>query len=366
VVVFNVLEEVVKDTLTFAKALPIHRPKLTVLDYLGGDLSRPLEDFECKTLFKPIEKGEVTYRRVIGLDASSTSVSTYGIELAAAAGTIYWGQCIYYPRISLRDLPIPFISYLGDKEGLPGVTTSYIKLGIKYREDKALPEGALEHDVRISMETYLMALSKRVFRETIILIDGPIYYPIYHSENLRSRWNDELHKLNEERVKMFKELTEEGFIPLAIVKRIETSKYLPTKYFGKDRDVNVLNRYLIKLRPPHKPLRTPFFIYEKAHLGPDRVFTYVAIPRSVVKGSYGIFRIEMLKETYESIKPKSLSELVTFLTYSSLNNRFLIPIKLLEADRISKSLVRMLKNYIIKRFEFYGLSVPYELRGEMK
>lgn len=363
-VVFNVLEEIVKESLYYVKSLPKRRPKLTVLDYIhaNGDVSRPLEDF--RTLLIPLNKPSKRFRNIIGLDASSTSVSTYGIEIATASGVIYWGESFYYPRISMREFPIPFISYLGDNDTLPGVTNTYIKLGIKYRDDPALPEGALEHDVRISMETYLMNECLKLFKNAYVLVDGPIYYPIYHSEGGRNRWNDELAHLNSERVQMFKELTSRGIVPIAIVKRIETSKYLPSNLFGEDLDVNIINRNLVKLTPPYRPLRLPFFTYEKARLGPDRVFTYLAIPKSIIKGSYGIYRIELLKETFESVSKKTLNELIEFLAFNSMNNKYLIPLKLLEADRISKALIKMQRNYIIKRFEFYGASIPYEIRGE--
>lgn len=363
-VVFNVLEEIVKESLYYVKSLPKRRPKLTVLDYLSvkGVISRPLEDF--RSLLVPVKKPTRYFTNVVGLDASSTSVNTYGIEIATSSGAIYWGGSFYYPRVSARDFSIPFISYLGDNDSLPGVTNAYIKLGIKYRDDPALPEGALEHDVRISMETYLMRVCLEFFKNAFLLIDGPIYYPIYHSEEGGKKWNNELAHLNSERVQMFKELTSKGLIPIAIVKRVETSKYLPSNLFGKDLDVNIINRNLIKLKSPHKPVRLPFFIYEKASLGPDRIFTYLAIPKSIVKGSYGIYRVELLKETFEAMNEKTLNELISFIAYSSMNNRYLIPLKLLEADRISKTIIRMQKNYVIKRFEFYGISLPYEIRGE--
>jgi len=294
--------------------------------------------------------------RAGAVDASSTTIKVGG-EVALSVGVVCGSSLVTYPDWVGRNVEAPFASALIN-EGLPGVTNSYIMLGVKYVDDPDLPEGALAHDVRISIETLMIKKAVNYLpTNSILLVDGPIHYPIHHPKAV-SNWNSELARLNDHRVNTLREVVKHGLIPVNVVKRVWSSRYLPEAVGNGVTDLMMLERVLRSLSPVLKPVRTPVYRYVRGR-GPERYFTYVVIPKSRVYGGYSIFRVEFLREVYEMVTPEFADEVVAYVAYEAFDYGLDIPYRLNMADTYSKKVIRSITLTLVNLMKLRGMSIPY-------
>ncbi|MEM0453673.1 MAG: DNA double-strand break repair nuclease NurA [Sulfolobales archaeon] len=293
------------------------------------------------------------------VDAASTNILTASNEIAFSLGVVGSSKIVTYPSFTSTNFEVPFIGTLFGYKS-EGVTDSYLMLNSRYVDDPELPTGAIAHDVRIFLESYMIEKAVDAIPSgTILMIDGPIYYPSYHPK-IVCKWNNELAKLNEFRVDMIRKSFKYGLTPLNIVKRIRDSYYIPQSITGGKSDINYVERLISNLGIKSKPIRTPIYLYQLGE-GPARCFTYVAVPKSSIYGSHSIFRVEILKEIYDDAGHEFVDELVSYVAFEALNYGLGLPYRLTITDSYSKNMLSKMANIFINMLAVRGISVPYEV-----
>ena len=329
---------VIKELINALLSMRIERPKYKL----------SLEDYDIKGLIKEvgIHKLERPSRllKVGAIDAASVNIHVGFSELAIAAVS-YVGHKLFialpsYKNINVSsDIP-PIISSYISLNNVKWVTNKYVKIGTKYLDDPELPEGALAHDIRISLESYMIKELANFADADVVIIDGPIEYPLKHPVE-ESRWNREVKLLNEERVKSIRGLVERGVIPVSIVKRISGSRYLVRNPKEAINDALVITKIIDNI---DKPSYLGPIITRGRYSNMTRYLYYIVIPIKTHLTSYSLFRVELPKEAIESFSTEYISNILSYLAYNSLGYGLSLPYKLVQADRASKRIVSMISS----------------------
>ncbi len=355
----------------------------SVISKLIEDIARGLSESLPEQKFKLTEegvlevKGEVRIReldrvtpgsRVLGgVDAASVTLRVARGELAIASGALTLGsRVVIYPGPGVSAPEHPFMGVPLKVSG-EGVTNKYIMLGLEYSEDPELPENALSHDVRISLETYLIrkASTSRESSGTapVLLVDGPVVYPIKHPVE-GSKWNAEIARLNLERVRAMREAVEQGLVPVSIVKRVWASSHL-TRETGAEASYRNDLEFISSLVSGMSSWRKPTLVGPwKVRESPVRFMSYVIVPQGIYWRTYSIFRVEMLKDAYEALGGEgNFERLASTLAYSALSHGASLPFKLYLTDRVTKQVIRGLTSNIKLLLRSRGITVFVEEVG---
>jgi len=299
----------------------------------------------------------------VGVDAASITLYTPYGEVAITSGAIgTLNTTSYYPS-NLRPLKMDGPPYVGALEsgGLSWVTDKYVLLDTPYKLDPFLPEGAISHDIRINLESYLIGKVNKLFKNVALLIDGPATYP-FSPVTEGSKWSVELGLLNKLRVDMMREAFSKGLLPLCVVKRIWGSAYLPEVIAEGNKDVSVVMNYVSK----HFPLTKPLIIGPWENRGrvgvPDRIMAYLAVPINPYLHTVSVLRIEVLRDIAESMNP-GLIELAKALSWEIMEYGTYVPPAIQVADRLSKALVRRHASLIETVFKRMGVLILYSGEG---
>lgn len=292
------------------------------------------------------------------VDAASSNIMTSNNEVALSAGVICASKITVYPDVMTYVAEAPFAgALLGSK--MTGVTDSYIMLNLRYADDPNLPLGAISHDVRINLESYMISKSLEMLRfNTVLMIDGPIYYPLHYPKMVCS-WNDELSRLNEYRTKLIREAYRHGLLPVNIVKRIRNSYYIPPSVSRGVSDVEFVEVLVKDMNVRSKPIRTPIYLYRRGE-GPARYFTYVAVPKSSIYSTYSVFRIEVLKEVFDDVLYDFIDDVLSYIVFEAYDYGLGIPYKLSIADSYSKGVLSKMTKIFVNMLMVRGVSIPYE------
>ncbi len=294
------------------------------------------------------------------IDAASSNIMTSSNEVALSVGVICSSsKVLAYPDITASTIDTPFAGALL-ADGVPGITNSYVMLNLRYVDDQDLPTGAISHDIRINMESYMIRKSLDILLpNTLLMIDGPLYYPLHHPLKITCKWNDELSRLNEHRIETIRAAYRYGLLPINIVKRVTNSYYLSTT--SRDiSDVEFVETLVKNLNVRSKPIRTSTYLYRRGE-GPPRYFTYIAIPRSSIYSTYSIFRVEVLKDVYDEVPQELIDELISHIAFEALDYGLGLPYRLNIADSWSKGLISRMTNVFVKMLTVRGFSIPYEV-----
>ncbi len=333
--------------------LRIPRPKYELLsDLTNESVIGDKNELSIKEIKEPKEiYSKFTFAAI---DAASVTLHVGFGELSLAMATyVDRNKLIIYPK--LRDnvsIEVPVVSSYLKIESIDWITDKYLKLGIKYVNDPELPEGALAHDVRISLETYVMSkVYSRNEPPKVLIVDGPIEYPYRHPLE-QSLWNDEIRRLNRDRVKVFKDLISRGVVPVAVVKRVWNSK---TQIPGVD-DVYTIVRKVINSGMINKPvLIGPITSWTSFS---DRKYVYyISIPLTTYLGSITLLRIELLEDAVN--KFNYIDEVLSYVAYSSLRAGLPVPYILHQADRVSKRITSSIAKSISALLKVKGIPMFY-------
>jgi len=293
-------------------------------------------------------------------DASSVTIKVVGNEVALACGVVSGFNILVYPEVSKSLLEVPFIGILvGDEH--PGITNKYVMLGIKYVEDLYLPNDALAHDIRISIESLMIEKAlHHLPQNSLLIVDGPIYY-LKHQPDINCLWNEELVRLNEYRVDKLRRLYRyNNILPVNVVKRVRDSYYITSTISKNITDLEYVERLVNELGSRSRPFRTS--LYEcSLSIGPKRYFTYVVIPRSRIYSSYSIFRVELLKEVYDDLPYELIDSILSYIAYEAWGYGLSLPYKLYVADTYSKRLVHSMSDMLMKLLISKKVLIPYEV-----
>jgi len=316
------------------------------------------EDLRRESLEKPSRRYAFA-----ALDAAAATLHVPAGEVSVVAGALCGVKNTYlYPGTSIIATVSgpPFLGAPIEKD-LSFVSNRYVKVGLKYVSDPDLPEGALSHDLRIHMETYLLNVAKeRLVKETVLLIDGPVTYPYTHPVE-GSVWNAELGGLNEDRVAVMSELLEDGIIPVCVVKRVWRSKHL-IRALGLSElltDVKMIINTLGLSSIPYKPLMIGPWEVSGSADAPPRVMAYVLTPVAMPVRLYTIFRIEVLKAVQELLGEKRFLELVAAVSYSASSYGTYVPHRLHVADALSKEIVTKNASMLEALLKLKGVPLLY-------
>lgn len=332
-------------------SLPPRHLRIKLAETINNEENVP--DLELRPLNKAKEKYAFA-----AVDAASASIHIPCGEIAVAAGAIVTGRNLKtYPTISGVARGPPYVGAPADG-GISWVTSRYLKLGTPYFEDPDLPEGALSHDVRISIETYLIKNLKMCERIMILLIDGPAIYP-FTLPMEGSKWNTEIGLLNEDRVNAMIDLLDRGIIPVCVVKRVWRSNYIPsiTKYGIKDAE------YLMtKILDTGGRLSKPFMLgpwESRSRVGlPDRYMAYLVIPTNPYLRSYSIFRVEIVRDVAESLGD-GLEDILSSIAYGTYAYGGYVHPVLQVVDKVSKDLVSRLARTLETALRMMGVPIMY-------
>ncbi len=307
---------------------------------------------------RPLSKSNKKYL-LAAVDAASASIHIPSGEIAIAAGAVITGRNLKtYPAISGVAIGPPYVGAPADG-GISWVTSRYLKLGTPYFEDPDLPEGALSHDVRISIETYLIKNLKMDERNTILLIDGPAVYPFTHPTE-GSKWNAEIGLLNEDRVNAMTKLLERGIIPACIVKRVWRSSYIPTTISGHGvKDVEYLMSKILDMGgQTSKPLVLgPWEARSRVGL-PDRYMAYLVIPTNPYLRNYSIFRVEIVREVAETLGD-GIEDILSTIAYGTYAYGGYVHPTLQVVDKVTKDLVSRLARTLETALRMAGVPIMY-------
>ncbi len=297
------------------------------------------------------------------LDAAAATLHVPAGEVSVVAGALCDVRSAYlYPGTGIV-ASVNGPPFLGApiEEDLSLVSNRYVKVGLKYVNDPDLPEGALSHDLRIHMETYLLSVAKeRLGSGTVLLIDGPVTYPYTHPVE-GSVWNAELGGLNEDRVTMMSNLIEEGIIPVCVVKRVWRSKHL-IRALGLSElltDVKMIMNTLGLSDVPDKPLVIGPWEVSGSTDTPPRVMAYVLTPVAMPVRLYTIFRIEVLKAVQELLGEERFLELIAAISYSASSYGTYVPHRLHVADALSKEVVTKNASVLEAMLRLKGVPLLY-------
>jgi len=322
-------------------------------DYDAGNIYLQLKDIDVVELEKPRSRYDV-----VALDVASATIHVGGGEIALAAGCVVGKKLLTYPSLikGSANGP-PFIGAPITRE-LSLITNKYVMLGVRYSEDPDLPEGALTHDVRIALETYLIREASEVTsREGILLVDGPIHYSITHPKE-GAMWNIEVEKLNESRVKAMHEVLELGYFPISVVKRVWASKHLARKIGLLDTKDVALIASIINTK--HGRFSRPLMVgpIEIAEREIRKILSYVVVPSSKYSRVFTIYRVEVLKGTADALGNK-LKDVMSHLAYSTMSYGTSIPYKIEIADSVSKELTASMASLVELMLKVKGVPVLY-------
>ncbi len=341
-----------------AKAIVSGKPPVNQVKYVVTEEVQLPEELSVFSLDKPNERFNF-----VGVDAASITLYTPYGEVAITSGAIgTLNRTSYYPS-KLRPTKERGPPYVGALEsgGLDWVTDKYILLGTPYKLDPFLPEGAISHDIRIGLESYLISRAKKLFKNALLLIDGPATYP-FSPVTEGSKWSVELGLLNKLRVKALMEAFAEGLTPICVVKRVWGSAYIPEAVAEGNKDVSVVMNYVSK----HFPLTKPLIIGPWENRGrvgvPDRIMAYLAIPINPYLHTVSVLRIEVLRDIAESINTK-LIELAKALSWEIMEYGTYVPPAIQVADKLSKALVRRHASLIETVFKRTGVLILYSGEG---
>ncbi|MEM0504404.1 MAG: DNA double-strand break repair nuclease NurA [Sulfolobales archaeon] len=292
------------------------------------------------------------------VDAASSNIMTNNNEVALSVGVVCASKITVYPDVMTSVTEAPFAgTLLGSR--MAGVTDSYIMLNLRYADDPNLPLGAISHDVRINLESYMISKSLEILQpNTILMIDGPIYYPLHHPKMV-CRWNDELSRLNECRTKLIREAYRYGLLPVNIVKRVRNSYYIPPSISSGVSDVEFVEALIKDMNVRSKPIRTPIYLYRRGE-GPARYFTYVAVPKSSIYNTYSVFRIEVLKEVFDDMPYDFMDDALSYIVFEAYDYGLDIPYRLSIADSYSKGVLSKMTKIFVNMLIMRGVSIPYE------
>ena len=331
----------------------LDRPKYS-LEIADVELE-PVKDLKPVALPKPSR----TYSTVVALDASTATIHVGGGELAISSGCIVLRNAFVYPSPKEVQEGPPFIG-APLNTGCDWVTDRYVKLGVRYIDDPDLPEGALAHDVRISLETFLIGkvldLAGVGNPYTLVLIDGPVEYPIKHPKE-GSSWNAEIARLNDDRVSAMRDLVHGGFIPVSIVKRVWGSRYLT-----RNSDIHYLTdvQLVESIIELGEPLRRPSYVgpWIVRWEGTERVIYYIVNPLSRFTKMYSLFRVEFLRDSHE-VAGRLVDDILSVIAYSAGSYGITVPYKIYLADYISKRTVSELARFSQYVMMLKGLPTLY-------
>ncbi|MCD6324297.1 MAG: hypothetical protein J7L55_04225, partial [Desulfurococcales archaeon] len=188
-----------------------------------------------KKIPPPIERPSL-----IGVDAASVSLHTALGEVAVVGGAIVDKEIHTHPDLGGHHSGPPYIG-APYSAGLTFVADKYVILGIPYREDPFLPEGAISSDLRMNLEVYLIKEVSVIYGEGLLMIDGPATYPFSITES-SSRWAEEVGMLNRLRSEAILEAFKTGLTPICVVKRVWRSYHIPQASEAGLNDVVYLMR----------------------------------------------------------------------------------------------------------------------------
>lgn len=329
---------IIKELIDVLLSMRIEKPKyrLSLEDY---DSSKLIKEVGVHVLDRPNK-----LLRFGAIDAASINMHIGFSELAIAAVS-YVGHRVFmalpsYKGTSINPNAPPIIGSYISLDNVRWVTNRYIKIGIKYLDDPELPEGALAHDIRISLESYMIKELTNFDDADVVIIDGPIEYPLKHPLE-ESRWNKEIRLLNEERINNMKELINKGVIPVSIVKRVSGSRYLVRNSREVINDALIISNIIGNAS---KPSYIGPIIVKGKYSNIIKYLYYVVVPIKTHIPSYNLFRVELLREAIESMNAELLNDVLSYLAYNSTGYGLPLPYKLMQADRMSKKIVSMISS----------------------
>ncbi|HDN75619.1 MAG TPA: DNA double-strand break repair nuclease NurA [Acidilobales archaeon] len=350
-------ESIVRELIDALMSLRVEKPRyeLRYEDMIGFTES----ELRLNYLSKPLR-----YYKTGAVDAASINLYVGFSQLAIAAGTFVGNSKTilipYYKSEHMSDDIPPIVSSYVSVRNVRWVTDRYVKLGVRYLEDPELPEGALAHDIRISLETFILSnIPTHGDDSELILIDGPVEYPLKHPLE-ESKWNIEVKRLNEERVRILRSLVEGGRIPLSIVKRVGMSKYLVRKSVKSSEltDTQLIYR-LLSRHEIEKPIYIGPIEVRSIYGLTNKYMFYLIVPSSSYIRSFSIFRVEVIKEVYEYLSNK-LTDVLSYLALSTYSFGLPLPYKLNQADRASKKVVSAMASLINGMLKIKGITTIYE------
>ncbi len=347
-------QKVISELVSALVKLKVPKPKYGLIsdDNARREIIGPNGELNIRVLDEPSS----TCRKLLfaAIDAASATFHIGFGELSlAVASYIYGSKLVIYPELrNISSISIPVVGSFLKIRDVNWITDKYVKLGIKYIEDPELPEGALAHDVRIALETYAIDRITSLMKPNVLIIDGPIEYPYRHPLD-QSLWNDEIRRLNRDRINVMKKLVSDDVIPISIVKRVWNSR---SQLIGVD-DVYTIIRRIINAGLTNKP----------AIVGPIKSWTsfnevkyvyYVSIPLTSYLGSITLLRVEVLDSVLNRFYDL-IDDVLSYIAYSSLKAGLPIPYKLHQADRVCKKVISSIAKSISALLKVKGVPMFY-------
>jgi hypothetical protein len=351
----------------------------------------------------PMKWEPVQGSQMVGVDGSSRRFSTpYGsLVIATVALTSGPLPLIDYPPISYEypvrvELTSPFMATyktLGVEHDLiatespgghlyePLISPSSSEGGVK---GYAIAD--IAHEVRISLETLGLKIAVEVVPDkSLILLDGPLYQRTWSREIRRNPYlRDDWRELTKERIEVLKKASEDGFIVLGSVKRLDKSQHL-VKIHG-----SLLGKFGLPFQPQENDHAETIFLaslhvrkrklsgYGPLLIGPfslnpsqdvknevgidipEIIYSYVVIPQMPFTGDLntpcGVLRLEVLRSDYEKEGIK-----VFFRALSEgIRQALPLPIAQFYADYRCKRTSKAFFDHICRTALMEGVELSYE------
>ena len=318
---------------------------LSRTDKVVARVGKPLEpDAAPEPMIRVREVGRVRPYPVIGVDAASATMMVAGGELGIASYAVIGPEIsVTYPHTHTPPAGgPPFIAATAGDDG-PGVTTRYVKLGMRYSDDPDLVMGVPTADVRIGLENEgLRKGIERAEEGWVIAVDGP---PSHSPSVEGAYWGDEVRELYAERAALVRRACSEGVAIAFVVKRVWGVSVL-----GRDvADHDILAIALQGASGPALLLGEA----EAVRAGVRYVVTYAAVRHAPYRG-YSVFRVEV-----PECSPISAEEVSAFMARSALTSGVPVPAPVHSADYLSKVIAKYLARQAEAALRIAGAALIY-------
>ncbi|MEM1627721.1 MAG: DNA double-strand break repair nuclease NurA [Desulfurococcaceae archaeon] len=310
--------------------------------------------------------------QLYALDSSSRVLETPYVFIGIGAGSVlnrFTGASMDIPSINsilgLEEPPHGHIVIIPEVEGYDisklREKTSHVICsnpeGVVYTP--SYNRNILLTELRLMIENSLLKifLEKRGEASSVLLIDGPLIYPLplefpgsdYEKQHL---YMNSLRKVNKERAMLIDKLHENRVLVIGVVKRLHRSYLLSTLdpmglASGRINDEAYIASYIMQRNEArYEPLVIgPFLIKHRHEYGVNRVIWYIAMPRRLFPamnmGNYVFYRIEVLD--------KGIDEdfVIGVIAYDSVNAGTLLPLSIIAVDQRVKKLTNAIMTYIL-------------------